>query len=347
MRRRSLIVAIVPILLVVGALAAAVFVLNQQADGKIAQGVVVGDVDVSGMTPDEARAKIHRELLEPLDRPIVVRHDGERWRLTADEAKIHADVDGMVSAAVERSEEGNVIQVAWRQATGGALDASIPAEVSYSKAAVRDLVARVQADVDRAPKDAEVTFAAASLGEVDGEQGVALEARKLRRKVKRAITDPTAKRRFRATTRTVAPEVTTDELAERYPVVITVDRANFKLRLWKSLKLDKTYDIAVGKVGMDTPEGLYSIANKAVDPAWHVPNSEWAGDLAGQVIAGDDPSNPIKSRWMGIYDGVGIHGTDADSSIGTAASHGCIRMRIPEVEELYEEVPVGAAVYIG
>ena len=60
---------------------------------------------------------------------------------------------------------------------------------------------------------------------------------------------------------------------------------------------------------MDTPAGLYNIANKAVDPAWHVPNSDWAGDLAGKVIPGDDPSNPIKARWLGIYDGVGIHGT--------------------------------------
>jgi lipoprotein-anchoring transpeptidase ErfK/SrfK len=104
--------------------------------------------------------------------------------------------------------------------------------------------------------------------------------------------------------------------------------------------------VAVGKVGMETPEGLYEIQNKAINPAWHVPDSDWAGDLAGKVIAGDDPKNPIKARWMGIYDGAGIHGTDADDSIGSAASHGCIRMRIPEVIELYEDVPVSAPVYI-
>ena len=49
---------------------------------------------------------------------------------------------------------------------------------------------------------------------------------------------------------------------------------------------------------------------------------------------------------MGIYAGAGIHGTDAAGSIGTAASHGCIRMRIPEVIELYDQVPVGAPIYI-
>jgi lipoprotein-anchoring transpeptidase ErfK/SrfK len=97
---------------------------------------------------------------------------------------------------------------------------------------------------------------------------------------------------------------------------------------------------------MDTPAGLYNIQNKAENPAWHVPQSDWAGKLAGQVIAPDDPRNPIKARWMGIYDGAGIHGTTAEGSIGTAASHGCIRMRIPDVIDLYDRVETGAPVYI-
>jgi lipoprotein-anchoring transpeptidase ErfK/SrfK len=140
--------------------------------------------------------------------------------------------------------------------------------------------------------------------------------------------------------------VTTEELAEKYPAVVIVNRSSFQLTLYKDLKPAKTYGIAVGQVGLETPAGLYSIANKAIDPAWHVPNSDWAGDLAGQVIPGGTPENPLKARWLGIYDGVGIHGTDAEGSIGTQASHGCIRMRVPEVIELYDQVPVGAPVYI-
>src|SRR5206468_3343347 len=89
---------------------------------------------------------------------------------------------------------------------------------------------------------------------------------------------------------------------------------------------------------------LHREIGAAITPAWHVPNSTWAGDLAGKTIAGDDPGNPIKARWLGIYDGVGIHGTSDDASIGHNASHGCIRMHIPDVEKLYDEVPVGSAV---
>ena len=141
------------------------------------------------------------------------------------------------------------------------------------------------------------------------------------------------------------PAVTDDELADRYATFITIDRASFRLRFFKRLKLARTYRVGVGRAGFETPVGLYRIQNKAVNPSWFVPDKPWAGELAGKVIP-PGPDNPIKARWLGIYDGAGIHGTADVASIGTAASHGCIRMRIPEVEELYDRVPVGTRVYV-
>ena len=104
--------------------------------------------------------------------------------------------------------------------------------------------------------------------------------------------------------------------------------------------------MAFGQAGFDTPAGLYHIQNKAVNPAWSVPKKPWAGSLAGTVVPGGTPQNPLKARWLGIYDGAGIHGTDQTGSLGSAASHGCIRMAIPDVIELYDQVPVGAPIYI-
>jgi lipoprotein-anchoring transpeptidase ErfK/SrfK len=82
-----------------------------------------------------------------------------------------------------------------------------------------------------------------------------------------------------------------------------------------------------------------------VNPSWHVPNSPWAGALAGKVIP-PGPQDPIKARWMGIAGGAGIHGTSDIGSLGTAASHGCIRMAIPDVVELFDKVQVGTPVFI-
>ena len=114
-----------------------------------------------------------------------------------------------------------------------------------------------------------------------------------------------------------------------------------------SLKLTKSYTIAIGTAGFDTPAGLYHIQNKGENVAWTVPNKPWAGSLAGTVVPGGTPQNPLKARWMGIFDGAGIHGTDQTGSLGTRASHGCVRMAIPDVIELYPKVEVGAPIYIG
>ena len=59
-----------------------------------------------------------------------------------------------------------------------------------------------------------------------------------------------------------------------------------------------------------------------------------------------DPKNPIKARWMGFFDGAGIHGTDAKNSLGSAASHGCVRMAIPDVIELFDRVDVGTPIHV-
>jgi lipoprotein-anchoring transpeptidase ErfK/SrfK len=143
----------------------------------------------------------------------------------------------------------------------------------------------------------------------------------------------------------IRPKVTTRELRQKYRHFITVSRPEFKLRYFVDFKLAKVYRISVGQVGFETPSGLYRIQNKAVNPSWFVPNKPWAGDLAGEIVP-PGPDNPIKARWMGIYDGAGIHGTDATYSIGRSASHGCIRMLIPDVVELYERVPVRTPVLI-
>ena len=83
-----------------------------------------------------------------------------------------------------------------------------------------------------------------------------------------------------------------------------------------------------------------------MNPAWTAPNRPWAGSYAGRTVPGGAPDNPLKARWLGIAGGVGIHGTAEAWSIGSSASHGCIRMRVPEVIDLFGRVPVGAPVLI-
>ncbi len=305
----------------------------------------VGDVDVGGLERGAAEAKLERELLDPLREPIVLRRWKRSWRLTAREARISADIAGSVDAAIERSREGFFVTRAARSLTGTEINAHLQPRTSYSKAAVIRLIDRVRADLERTPRDASVEFTASSVAPVPSRDGWAVRATSLHRKVRAAILSPQAKRKITVRVRRTKPKVTTAELSARYPTVITVNRDRFRLTLFKDLRPVKTYKIAVGQAGLDTPAGLYAIQDKQTNPSWHVPDSDWAGDLAGKVIP-PGPDNPIKARWMGFFDGAGIHGTDALASLGTAASHGCVRMAVPDVVELFDRVDVGTPVHV-
>jgi lipoprotein-anchoring transpeptidase ErfK/SrfK len=343
MRQKSFILVAVLLLVLAGG-AVAAYAYDSSRNDIIADGVTVAGVNVGGMRVDEARRVIARELRQPLERPISVVHAGRRFSLSAHDAGVHADVAGMVDEALAASRDGSIISRVARDLTGGEEHAQVPARVTYDENAIDGLVKRVSRNLNRPAQDAQVDFP--SLEKVKERNGLAVKSEALRQRLAQALTVPGVKRRVQAPVRVTRPKVTQAQLANKYPVLLVADRNNFQLRLYKQLQLVKAYTVAVGAVGFDTPAGLYHIPNKAVDPAWHVPNSAWAGDLAGTTVPGGVPENPLKARWLGIFDGAGIHGTDEIYSLGSAASHGCIRMAIPDVIELYDQVPVGAPIYI-
>jgi lipoprotein-anchoring transpeptidase ErfK/SrfK len=343
MRHRWFILVAVLLLVLVGGSVAA-FAYDSSRDDLIAKGVTIAGVDVGGMTTGEARSVVQRELQKPLEKPISVKRGETQFTLSAQDAGVKADVGGMVDEALQASRDGTIFTRVARDLTGGEENAQVPPRVTYSSSAIHDLVKRVRNKLDRPARDAEVDFP--SLEKVREQKGRRVKTAALEQRIAQALTVPGVRRTVRAPVRILKPKVTQDQLAEKYPVVLVADRYNFRLRLYKDLSLQKEYTVAVGALGFDTPAGLYHIQNKAVDPAWHVPNSDWAGDLAGTIVPGGTAENPLKARWLGIFDGAGIHGTDQTYSLGSAASHGCIRMAIPDVIELYDQVPVGAPIYI-
>jgi len=328
------------------ALGGAAYAYDESKADEIARGVRVGGIDLQGLTRQEAHAKLERLIVDPLRRPIVLHHHDSTWRLGPNRANIGVDVDAMVDEAMARSRGGDLLGRVVRELTGKPLNADLEPTVTYSHRSVKRLLRRVSAGVDRPARDASARVSLAGVTWVPSREGLSVSTKTLRRKISRAIVSPTADRTFVVHPRHLEPQVTNNELAKEYGTVIVVNRGAFQLSLYKHFKPVRSFPIAVGQVGLETPAGLYHIQNKAVNPAWSVPNSAWAGSLAGQVIPGGAPNNPLKARWMGIFNGAGIHGTDALSSLGTAASHGCIRMSIPDVIELYNETPVGAPVYI-
>jgi lipoprotein-anchoring transpeptidase ErfK/SrfK len=338
-------IALVAAIGVLLALAVAAFAIDRANSDKIADGVRVGGVEVGGLSTDQAKKKLTARLVKPLDKPVTATYQGTKYTLSPDKLQVHADIGGMVQSALDASRSGGFPARVWRYTTGESVDREITPQIAYSGDALDQFVASVAQQVNRKPQDATIAATPTSLNKVPAQDGVSLLTQELRSRLRLAIESP-RHRVVAAPVQTTKAQVTTADLAQRYPVYLTIDRGGFQLRLWKNLQLVKTYTIAVGQQGLETPAGTYTIDDKQVNPAWHVPDSAWAGSLAGQVIP-PGPEDPLKARWMGFFNGAGIHGTDETWSLGTAASHGCIRMAIPDVIELYSQVPLGTPIYIG
>ena len=346
MRSRSFfIVAAVLVLLLVAA--GGVYAYDSGREDQIANGISVGGVDVGGLKAKAAEQRLRTAVLEKLNRPVVAKYHGRRYTLTPKQARVGVDIDGSVAQALHRSRSGNILARTSRNLRGTSLNEDLNLDISYNRAAIRKLVKRISAGIDRPARDAALNLEEGDVNPRPSATGLAVRTASLRKQLRRSLLSTDGARTVRVRTKVVEPNVSTDELADRYPAIVIVNRGAFKLTLYKNLKPTRTYGIAVGQAGLETPAGLYHVQNKAVNPAWTMPDSDWVAPKdRGKVVPGGTPENPLKARWLGIYAGAGIHGTDAEGSIGTAASHGCIRMRIPDVVALYDEVPVNAPVYI-
>jgi lipoprotein-anchoring transpeptidase ErfK/SrfK len=237
------------------------------------------------------------------------------------------------------------------RATPPAPDGTHPVDVPLYVTWNADKLARFATKVDRRTRirarNAKLRITLRRLIRTKARVGWSVDAAALRTAIEQTIQNPAAPRILRAARERVHPKVNFADLRRQYGTVITIEQSTFTLRLFKNLKVSKRYRVAVGLPEFPTPNGRYSITNKAVNPAWSAPDQPWAGAYRNEVVAGGSAENPLKARWLGIVGGVGIHGTDAGYSIGTRASHGCIRMHVPDVIELYPRVPTGTPVLIG
>jgi lipoprotein-anchoring transpeptidase ErfK/SrfK len=308
---------------------------NAASEPRIAANVTAGGTDVSGLTLAEAAGKLYNTNSFNAGRPLSTHVAGHKYAVNPGDLGFVFDVNKSARRAYNEGLKPHVKVV------------DVPLFITYDQAKVDAYANKVAGEIKRDARDARVDIKLRSIGKVASKDGRMIDAKVLAASVGAALADPNKDRILSPKLKIVKPKVTTGSLSKAYGTIITIDRGNFKLRLFKKLKLSKTYGVAVGMPAYPTPTGLFSIANKAVNPAWTAPNSPWAGAYANETVEGGSAENPLKARWMGIVNGVGIHGTGAPGSIGSRASHGCIRMTVPDVIDLYPRVPVGTPVLIG
>ncbi len=285
----------------------------------IASGVRAGAIPLGGLTSEPARARVEAAFT----RAIPVERGTRRWWVWPQELGAGAAVDAAVSQALD-AHPGTSVEL----------------HVHWSKASVRRFVDLVANNFDHRPVNAQLVRVG-KRGPVIRKQepGAVVRRALLRRKLERALAAG-ARGPIVVPVR-VLPAART---RARFGPIIWIDRGSNTLRLYKTRKLARTFRVATGQAVYPTPAGLWSIVDMQYNPWWRPPDSPWAQGLK-PIPPG--PGNPLGTRWMGLSAaGVGIHGTPDAASIGYSASHGCIRMQIPDAEWLFQHVRIGTPVYI-
>ena len=293
---------------------------------------VVADVPLGGLTRGDAREALESQLTVRYEAPIHVRIRRRRPTLTTTELGQRIRYGQMLTTAFELAREGRPVTVALRR--------------TFSSRRLTLAIRELGRPWYRAPRNARAIFRIRRVRITRARYGRALDERGLRAKLVDELWRPTMRRTVSGQVRRVRPPVGAKTLRRTYRTYISVDRSSRIVRLFKRLRVVRRYRVAVGAAGYATPAGMHRVLSKQVNPTWYVPNRAWAGSLAGQRIPPGDPRNPLKARFIAIGGGVGFHGTGDLASIGRAASHGCIRMTVPDVISLYNRTPVGTPVLI-
>ena len=301
-------------------------------------GATVAGVDVSGLTRAQAVDLVSQQVADPLAAPLKITADGRAFTFDAGDA-ITVDVVGMVeSAFAPRAVSALMPRVADRL-----LDRprGASAEMTLTVDAVRvaEWVDEMASAVDTAAVDATVTVEVNKLMVEPSREGRVIDRAAAAAALHAALVAGSKDMTLPVTYH--KPTVTEMDLG---PAII-VDLSERRLYLYRNGDLEKKYGVAVGTPSHPTPRGDFKIVLKRYMPTWSNPGSAWAEGMPKTIAPG--PSNPLGTRALNINSpGIRIHGTSADSSIGTAASHGCMRMHRWDIEDLYERVEVGTPVFI-
>jgi len=285
----------------------------------IAPGVTLAGVSVGGMSNEQAQAALGPAFAQPVR--LVFRD--WRWRIRP--ARFGAAVaiaDGVGRAMSSRP------------------GAAVELTPTIDSEQVRTFVRALDKRVSYPAVDAELTGLKGLRPQFKTEKpGVQVLRALTAQRITRALQSPQIRR-----TRVAAKVIEPARTVAKFGPVIVIRRGANELRYYNGARLIKKFGVATGQAVYPTPTGMFTVVDKQLNPWWRPPDSAWAKGL-DPIPPG--PGNPLGTRWMGLSaSGVGIHGTPDDASIGYSASHGCIRMHIPDAEWLFHHVNIGTPVVI-
>lgn len=326
------------VLLSVAGVAYAAYRYDRATADRILPGVSVAGVDVGGMTRTQAIDAVELAAAAQLDAPIQVLAGDASWSVTPRELGRTASVEGAVEEALDASTQVGFVSRVWHRWRQQPLEVDVP--LVYDGGSVSSFVERITEAVSVEPVDAAVRLEDGGVRFDHAKRGQALGRNVATRRLLAALDEGTTS--VRLPLRVLRPTITDAKLGN----TIVVDRSVNELSFYRGFELIDRYPVATAAAGYVTPAGRWTIVNKVENPTWYNPAPDtWGADLPMVIPPG--PDNPLGTRALYLdAPGIRIHGTSDVDSIGTYASHGCIRMLMSDVEALYPQVPVGTRVFV-
>ncbi|MGH7856055.1 MAG: L,D-transpeptidase family protein, partial [Candidatus Binatia bacterium] len=316
----------------------AAFALDAATRDHLMPGTRIGGVLVGGRSIADAEGLLERTFVAPLHDPIRLEAAGASVTVAPWDLGMRIDTDGVLRRTHARQQALPLVERAWKRISGDPRDVALGSYIE--EGALRRRLGQVAATVDRPVRDASLELLEdGSLRIVPDEFGRRLDVEHAAPRIAEAL---------RAGARSVDLPVhltQPERTAADFRQVILIRTRSNTLDLYEDGKVARAYRVATGTGGYPTPAGLFRITAMRRNPSWGNPGTPWAANLPPYIPPGRN--NPLGTRAMNLsVSGIRIHGTPEANSIGSNASHGCIRMHMREAEELFELVKVGTPVLI-
>lgn len=328
------------LVMLLGGAAFAGYRYDQTSSTRVLPGVRIQGIDIGEMTKTEALRALRGPVARMLDRPITVHAGGKTWETTPRKLGTEIDVERAVDEAISLSGSLSWPSRLYHRLLNKPVHEQVSLSVTYRNGPVNAFVAKVARTVAVAPRDASLDVVSGEVVKVHSADGQGLRKGRAIDAVREGLRKGLPS--INLSVRSVAPDVSDENLGD----TIIVRLGENRLYLYRGFSLVKTYSVATGQPEYPTPQGHFAIINKRINPTWVNPALDtWGAGSPAYIPPG--PDNPLGTRALDLNaPGIRIHGTYDDDSIGTYASHGCIRMHVPESEELFGLVDVGTPVII-
>ena len=341
-RRRVLMilssVLAVLVLAAIAGVAYATYDFKAEHDGRILPGATVAGVDVGGMTERQAVRAVRKEIAPRLERTITVSSGDQEWEVTPEELGARNNARAAVRAALAASEEASWTELAGMRFLNEDLDLEKDVSIRHSRDGASEFIASLEKDVNAEPVDAALDYSSGWVEITKAKVGFELSVDKSTESLLKALRNGNGSAEL--SVRELAPAVTADSFDQ----VILLRQNDFRVYLYENGKITHDWPVAIGTSEYPTPTGLYSVELKRYMPTWVNPAPDgWGADMPAMIPPG--PDNPLGMRAINwTAPAIRFHGTSSLSSIGTPASHGCVRMFNEDVIELYDLVDEGSPI---